>query len=1241
MRDVELLIFDGYDDLAGRLLPGAADGMPRGKVLVHHALDPKGVRALLVEPVGQAVGAPAGVKKLKGRLDTATNRVLTSRTILEKVLYTIEKSETVETLLHALKPTRRAEPPQLESDGHVLAWCADAARFSLLVQECLSLGCDRIRYAPIGARGAAPGVILVRIDSPPWYLIERWSRPEMDAAPIYLAVSNRFYVRWGWNHPLAGRLTVKDDELVLADPDGQLRRAPDADWHDVYDALNIHADGLASVKWGAADPAPRFTVKLKLVETPEPVEPELWLLWREDLPAVERLLGLMPEADLKHLAIAFFSHALKASAPAPGTVEEPVAAMREVITGRGRGWVNFGRAGYRALPGLANLFLPIDKALDPQVRRDRIAESFELKGGEFVVVQSGAAGGMRAVRVPESSFRPLSTYIDYVVSGDSARLAALVHATVFDAGPLADLADASPDPREKRDPTGPRPAAVQKAQDGGKPQPVAVPQPVLPDEPEFPPEPVAETPVSNEQQVEARIALEPPGAPIDWVELGELRRARGDVDGAVECWENARWVDRTRDVEIRRRAVAALEATLQITKATPPAQRPAVALGKADGAGDVRILRLRTLYLEEGAIPEADQSEYLAALYAEARAAQAADRLRKKTRWLVWGAILARNNDDIEAERQRESILADLNQSGLAPMDRADFVRARLAERAVDGGDSGELRRTMEGLTTRLGKIEDVRIKWSGVALLARRWAELDDVARARKLANESIAAMADGATAASARVHANAAVALLRTRDPLGEAPFRKALEIIKRLANAEDRGRTLFAALESLSTVNDVRAVAPLVDAALAILEGEDPRRAALSVARCAPALKKLEATTRARALALRLAQNPQVQQDAHYFAGAVGGLAQLQGNRPLPPNVLGPILDAVRKHQRDLEEVNVRLFEGAVALAGEEFAREISESMKRTSAGEMRFAQLVTWAAALQGLAAARASDAGLQDLDRALKVAWGLPNDDERRRSVRRLTSVIPLFGRVKNGNAIVEDVVRRAGAAGIGPYFRSEVLSVCVDVSSKLGDRQGAFGVMNEVIKLVETTARSSAGDVTFLFDVLGLCVDHAVTIGASGESAAIIHRVVSLVEEWMDESSARYWTPFYRFRALAKCARGYARLGHEATGMPILGRILDHTPQTSGLDRIDLLREIVHCLSEVGGAQRLALVDRVLDAFLTERSIGLGDAGTELLGMLLDEVVSPASRVRAEYARYLGAEERNIRERVANDRLIS
>ena len=153
-------------------------------------------------------------------------------------------------------------------------------------------------------------------------------------------------------------------------------------------------------------------------------------------------------------------------------------------------------------------------------------------------------------------------------------------------------------------------------------------------------------------------------------------------------------------------------------------------------------------------------------------------------------------------------------------------------------------------------------------------------------------------------------------------------------------------------------------------------------------------------------------------------------------------------------------------------------------------MKFAQITFWACAIQGLATARQVDAGLEDLDRALKIAWALPNDDERRRCIKRLTACASTFGRVSTGLEIVRDVVRRAEAPGVGPYLRSEVLSECVNAAARLGNRAGAFEVMERVIKLVESTANSNPGDVTFLFDVLGLCVDHAVTLGASGESIA-------------------------------------------------------------------------------------------------------------------------------------------------------
>ncbi len=1251
MRDAELLTFKSYEDLAARLLPGADDGMPKGKVTLHTVMDEAGATVLLVEPAAKAA-IPKSIPVLAARIDEATRLVADRRTPTTP-LYRIDSTQVVESLLRAMKPVAAAEPPQELPGGHVLAWCSDGAAFSRLVRECLSLGCDRIRWAGLSAAGA--GAVVARIDDPPWYLLERWSRGHDEgAAPVFVtAGQDRFYVRWGFTHPFGGRVRLRENELLLADASGSMFRLPSAEWRDLYDALAISADGLESLQWNPAEPGPRFQVKLHMVEAPEPAEPELWLLSKDDLAAVERLLGLMPESDLKHLAIAFFDGRT-------ALADAPVAALREVITGRGRGWVNFGKKGFRALSGISNLFLPIDRALDPQVRRDRTAAAFGLERGEIVIVEKREPGGMRALRVAESSFRPLTSYVDYVVAGDAARLSALVGATVFDPGPLAQLAEAGVDPARAAKPRDAAAPAVLPAEaaDGGEalpdPGPIVLSELSL-EEPVEPPLPGGTLATAREHAIEGRIAEDPPGTPADWMALGAIRLARHDRDAAVDCFENARWTDRALDALAVEQSIAALESALDLPKrAKSPGEYPALAHASSDGEGDVRPLRLRALYVEAGRFPETTQTPaYLESLYAEARASIANDRLRKKTRWLVWRAILSKTGDEIEAERQREQILADLNQDGLAPLDRTDFVRPRLAERITGANGDGELVRSLDGLTKRMTRIEDARLRWTGTSLLARRWAELDDVARATQLALESVQACTDlvpGLVARSApvaRILGNAAAALVRVANPKGEEAFRRALEIVnkKTMSNGDDRGRAMQSMLESLASAQNLRISTPLAEAALDNIADDDPRRSALTLRRCAPALLKLEATTRARALALSLASNPQVTHEAHYLAGAVSALATLARPKSLPPAVLAPILEAVRRHQKDLEDVNVPLVEGAVLLAGEEFARQISERMRVTPPGELKFAQITFWACAIEGLASARATDQGLEDLERALRIAWALPNDDERRRCVRRLAACAASFGRVGTGLEIVRDIVRRTEAPGVGPYFRSEVLSACVEGAARLGDRACAFEVMERVIKLVEQTSNTNPGDVTFLFDVLGLCVDHAVTIGAAGDSVAIIRRVEAMVLDSMTESTARYWTPFYRYRALAKCGRGLARLGQEGPGLEILSRILDAAnpkpgalgQKITGLDLIDLLREVVRSLSEIGGKQRLDLVDRVLDAFLSERSVILGEAGAELLGLILDEVVSPASRVRAEYGRFLGAEERSIRERVANE----
>ena len=120
MREADLLVFDGYEELAARLMPGADDGMPKGKVVVHTVTDPAGRGALLVESAPAAAGAaavpgpaPAGVKRLLARLDPAAQKIISKRALFESVLYRIDKSESFERIVEAIRPVRVETPPDV------------------------------------------------------------------------------------------------------------------------------------------------------------------------------------------------------------------------------------------------------------------------------------------------------------------------------------------------------------------------------------------------------------------------------------------------------------------------------------------------------------------------------------------------------------------------------------------------------------------------------------------------------------------------------------------------------------------------------------------------------------------------------------------------------------------------------------------------------------------------------------------------------------------------------------------------------------------------------------------------------------------------------------------------------------------------------------------------------------------------------------------------------------------------
>src|SRR5882724_5517082 len=99
MRDTDLLVFRGYEDLAARVLPGADDGLPKGKVAMHTAVAADGSTVLLVEPpkpplIGKAPAPPAGVAKIEARIDDTS--VVTAKKDPKTALFKIVSTDSVD-----------------------------------------------------------------------------------------------------------------------------------------------------------------------------------------------------------------------------------------------------------------------------------------------------------------------------------------------------------------------------------------------------------------------------------------------------------------------------------------------------------------------------------------------------------------------------------------------------------------------------------------------------------------------------------------------------------------------------------------------------------------------------------------------------------------------------------------------------------------------------------------------------------------------------------------------------------------------------------------------------------------------------------------------------------------------------------------------------------------------------------------------------------------------------------------
>lgn len=435
----------------------------------------------------------------------------------------------------ALSARRTDEPAS--TPARVLFTVPSSDAMLALCGELLRLGCDRQEFRIV--RGAEGIVSLIRVSQPPWFVLSR-ALDRLDGLRAWVPTppgQDSVWTELGFAHPLVPTLELPSAGMLLVPGVGDWQLVADGEWIDVDQLVEpARLPGLTPLPGDQAPP--RLPVTLKLARAARPEQPSLWIV-KNGLGAVEALVRATPEAALDGLLFA---------------VSNATVALR---TRPGR------ESGAGALPGdpysrlfeLPNLFAPLGLTIEPPLRRDRLRTWLASDPELISWLEPTGAGGFARLTLPESAFRPLSEWVDYVIEGGEQTLEPWIRAATFDFEAFVATEDAVPGPRRSAEEIG------DQAQAAGRPRRLRnEAKPATPRTLRTEPEPARAAPTAGQPQgqgapseLEAALAREELSfleleAPADsperragWVRLAELySRLNRHREGGL-CWAHAIW----------------------------------------------------------------------------------------------------------------------------------------------------------------------------------------------------------------------------------------------------------------------------------------------------------------------------------------------------------------------------------------------------------------------------------------------------------------------------------------------------------------------------------------------------------------------------------------------------------------------------------------------------------------------------------------------------------------------------
>ena len=193
-------------------------------------------------------------------------------------------------------------------------------------------------------------------------------------------------------------------------------------FRDVYQALDLELPTAEQVWNEKRDVENRIRIPLKLAAGDTLDTSNFWVVENDSMLQIEQLVNRSDELLLSRLSFAVVEY----------DEEEPVVVLRARPSRQAPPVLVLDCQAYRPYLNLPNLFLPNGWRMHPPLRRDALAQLLAKDKQRVTWLSRQDDSSFVPMSVPESSFRPMSDWVEYVLSHQHVSLKGWVGSNQFD-----------------------------------------------------------------------------------------------------------------------------------------------------------------------------------------------------------------------------------------------------------------------------------------------------------------------------------------------------------------------------------------------------------------------------------------------------------------------------------------------------------------------------------------------------------------------------------------------------------------------------------------------------------------------------------------------------------------------------------------------------------------------------------------------------------------------------------------